>query len=54
MTRIKQAFKSNSNILNIYVTAGFPKLNDTIEIVQELTANGVDMIEIGMPFSDPL
>lgn len=54
MTRIKNTFQTKSNILNIYVTAGFPKLNDTIEIVQELARNGVDMIEIGMPFSDPL
>jgi len=54
MNRIKQRFNSKKNILNIYVTAGFPKLNDTIEIVQELAASDVDMIEIGMPFSDPL
>ncbi len=54
MTRIKETFKNKSKILNIYVTAGFPKLNDTVEIVLELAANGVDMIEIGMPFSDPL
>lgn len=42
------------NILNIYVTAGYPKLADTVAIVQELAKNGVDMVEIGMPFSDPL
>ncbi len=54
MTRIKNTFQTKTNILNIYVTAGFPKLNDTVEIVQELARNGVDMIEIGMPFSDPL
>jgi tryptophan synthase alpha chain len=40
--------------LNVYLTAGFPKLNDTVEIVKELANNGVDMVEIGMPFSDPL
>tara|TARA_R110001592_G_scaffold102362_7_gene289105 strand:- start:575 stop:1375 length:801 start_codon:yes stop_codon:yes gene_type:complete len=40
--------------LNVYITAGFPKLNDTVEIVQQLANNGVDMVEIGMPFSDPL
>ena len=40
--------------LNVYLTAGFPALNDTVEIVQELANNGVDMVEIGMPFSDPL
>ncbi|PCJ24815.1 MAG: tryptophan synthase subunit alpha [Flavobacteriales bacterium] len=54
MSRIKKLFKSKKNILNIYVTAGFPNLNDTIEIVQELANSGVDIIEIGMPFSDPL
>ena len=54
MKRINNTFNLKNNILNIYVTAGFPKLNDTIEIVKELAVNGVDMIEIGMPFSDPL
>ncbi len=54
MKRIKETFQTKNNILNIYVTAGFPKLNDTVEIVQELARNEVDMIEIGMPFSDPL
>ena len=54
MNRLKNLFFSKENILNIYITAGFPKLNDTIEIVQELAASGVDMVEIGMPFSDPL
>ena len=53
MSRIEKTFKDKQNILNIYVTAGFPNLNDTIEIIQELANNGVDMIEIGMPFSDP-
>ena len=38
----------------MFFTAGFPKLNDTVEIIQELEKNGVDMIEIGIPFSDPL
>ncbi|MBL4594871.1 MAG: tryptophan synthase subunit alpha [Flavobacteriales bacterium] len=54
MSRIENTFNNKQNILNIYVTAGYPNLNDTVEIVQELTNNGVDMIEIGMPFSDPL
>ena len=54
MKRIENIFNNKKDILNIYVTAGFPKLNDTIEVVQELAKNGVDMIEIGMPFSDPL
>ena len=54
MDRIKNTFKKKLNILNVYINAGFPKLNDTVEVVQELTKNGVDMVEIGMPFSDPL
>ena len=54
MKRLKNTFNTKGDILNIYVTAGFPNLNDTIEIVQELAKNGVDMVEIGMPFSDPL
>ena len=54
MSRIEKTFKDNTNILNVYLTAGFPNLNNTVEIVQELVKNGVDMVEIGMPFSDPL
>ena len=54
MNRLDHLFSTKGNILNIYTTAGFPKLNDTIEIVQELASSGVDMVEIGMPFSDPL
>lgn len=38
----------------MYMTAGYPGLFDTVEVIQELSKNGVDMIEIGMPFSDPL
>ena len=53
MNRIQTTFQ-NKNILNVYTTAGYPQLNDTVTIVQELAANGVDMVEIGMPFSDPL
>ena len=42
------------NILSIYFTAGFPRLIDTATIINELESNKVDMIEIGIPFSDPL
>ena len=42
------------NILSIYFTAGYPGLNDTLPIIKELDNAGVDMIEIGMPFSDPV
>jgi len=52
--RVNQLFeKKKENILSVYFTAGFPNLNDTVEIIQELEKNGVDLIEIGMPFSDP-
>ncbi len=51
---MKTLFKTTKNILNIYLTAGFPKLHDTVLIAEELEKNGVSMIEIGMPFSDPL
>ncbi|QIA09366.1 tryptophan synthase subunit alpha [Draconibacterium halophilum] len=52
--RINQLFeRKKANILSVYFTAGFPNLNDTVEIIQELEKNGVDLIEIGMPFSDP-
>lgn len=52
--RINQLFeRKKDNILSVYFTAGFPNLDDTVEIIQELEKNGVDLIEIGMPFSDP-
>jgi tryptophan synthase alpha chain len=54
MNRLAQLFLQKKKILNIYVTAGFPNLNDTVTIVQELEKNGVDLVELGMPYSDPL
>ena len=55
MNRINQLFQDKKqNILSIYFTAGHPKLDDTVTIIEELERNGADMIEIGMPFSDPL
>lgn len=45
---------SEGKLLSICFTAGYPALNDTVEIIRELEKNGVDMIEIGLPFSDPL
>ena len=47
-------FIKKKNILSIYFTAGYPNLNDTMVIIKELDKSGVDMIEIGLPFSDPL
>lgn len=54
MNRIEQLFSQKKKILNIYVTAGFPQLNDTVTIVKELEKSGVDLVELGMPYSDPL
>ena len=54
MNRINTTLQQNNKLLSIYFTAGYPKINDTVSIIQELEQNGVDMIEIGLPFSDPL
>lgn len=55
MNRIDQLFKEKKQlVLNVYCTAGYPKLNSTAEVLSALQANGADIIEIGMPYSDPL
>ncbi|UYQ93842.1 tryptophan synthase subunit alpha [Chitinophaga horti] len=55
MNRIDQLFsKKQQNVLNIYCTAGYPTLNDTVPVMKALEAAGADMVELGMPFSDPL
>lgn len=55
MNRINKLFKEKGkNILSVYFTAGYPNLNDTVEIIKQLSSKGVDLIEIGVPFSDPL
>jgi len=54
MNRINQKLGEDKKLLSIYFTAGYPSLNDTVSIIQNLEENGVDMIEIGLPFSDPL
>lgn len=46
--------KKNKNILSVFYTAGFPTLNATQEIAEALQQGGVDMIELGIPFSDPV
>ena len=52
--RINQLFETGKNdLLSVYFTAGFPRLNDTVKIIRLLAQNGVDLIEIGIPFSDP-
>jgi tryptophan synthase alpha chain len=55
MNRIDRLFQERvSGILSVYATAGYPELHDTTKVIRELVQNGVDMIEIGIPFSDPL
>lgn len=53
--RILTLFKQKQrDILNVYFTAGFPKLEDTNLIINALANAGTDLIEIGMPYSDPI
>jgi len=55
MSRIAELFKrKKERIVNIYCTAGYPQLNSTVKIMKALEDNGADMIELGMPYSDPL
>ena len=54
MNRINKVFNKKKNLLSIYFTAGFPDINDTLKIIKELDKSKVDIIEIGLPFSDPL
>ena len=54
MNRIQAKLQEDKKLLSIYFTAGYPNLNDTVTTIQNLEKNGVDMIEIGLPFSDPL
>lgn len=55
MNRIQHLFgRKKSDILSIYFTAGFPTLDSTVDIINSLAEKGIDMIEIGVPFSDPM
>src|SRR5262244_2919420 len=55
MSRIKDLFdKKQNKVLSVYCTAGFPALEDTLTVMKVLQENGADMIELGMPYSDPL
>ena len=54
MNRIQTKLNEDKKLLSIYFSAGFPALNDTVDIIKNLEKSGVDMIEIGLPFSDPL
>ena len=54
MNRINQKMQEDKKLLSLYFTAGYPELNNTVKIIEDLEASGIDMIEIGLPFSDPL
>lgn len=55
MSKLQELFsKKKSNVLNVYCTAGFPQADSTIHVMQALQQNGADIIELGMPYSDPL
>ncbi len=54
LNRIDSTFSAHKNILNVYYTAGYPALEDTVRIAKNLQDGGADMIEIGIPFSDPI
>lgn len=55
MSRINNLFKKKEKrVLNVYCTAGYPQLHSTIEVMKALQENGADLIELGIPYSDPL
>ena len=55
MNSIQELFqKKDKNLLSIYFTCGYPKLSDTTKVISALEKSGVDFIEVGLPYSDPL
>jgi tryptophan synthase alpha chain len=55
MNRIKELFsQKKEGVLNVYYTAGYPGLHDTLTVLESLQQAGADMVEIGMPYSDPV
>jgi tryptophan synthase alpha chain len=55
MNRLQNTFQEkNNHILNVYCTAGYPQLNSTLEVMKALQQHDADIIELGMPYSDPL
>ena len=54
INRIDKKFQEDKKLLSIYFSAGHPSLEDTVPILKKLQAAKVDMVEIGLPFSDPL
>lgn len=55
MNRIESLFgKKQNNILSVFFTVGFPHLDSSVDIIKALASKGIDMIEVGVPFSDPM
>jgi len=54
MNRLDRLFKDKKDICSVYYTAGFPNVNDTLPVLEALQDGKADLVEIGMPFSDPL
>lgn len=55
MNRLQSLFgRKDKDILSIYFTCGYPKADSTVDVIKALAARGVDMIEVGIPFSDPM
>ncbi len=55
MNLIQELFQKNDKkLLSIYFTSGYPKLDDTTKVISRLEESGVDFIEVGLPYSDPL
>lgn len=54
MKKVSEVFTGNHKVLNIYITAGYPLLESTVSLITKLDKAGVDLIEVGMPYSDPL
>ncbi len=54
MNKVSSVFGNHKKILNVYITAGYPQLESTIDLITKLDNAGIDLIEVGMPYSDPL
>lgn len=55
MSRIKELFgRKRNRVLNVYCTAGYPRFESTVPVIHALQTAGADVIELGMPYSDPL
>ena len=55
MNSVQELFqKKGENLLSIYFTCGYPKLDDTTKVISALEKSGVDFIEVGLPYSDPI